>query len=97
MCGLEVVKWKIADLGQKIDPEAAEMLRRGYVDDGASGGSSDTVERLMGDEVWMDQKPSYTGTISLIFRPEHNYHRCGFYRRYLIKISFFGSEIIPSL
>ena len=36
------------------------------MDDGAGGGSSHTVERLMGTEIWSDGKPAYDGTISQI-------------------------------
>ena len=50
MAGLEVAKHKVADLGANIDPLAAQMIKKGYVDDGAGGGSKEDVERLIGDE-----------------------------------------------
>ena len=50
MCRLEVAKGKLADLGSSVDPEAAQMIRRCYVDNGVRGGSSATVDRLIGEE-----------------------------------------------
>ena len=51
MCGLEVAKRKLADIGQHLDPEVAEMIRRGYLNDSTGGGSLQTVRRLIGTDM----------------------------------------------
>ena len=33
VCGLKIGKHMVADLGKTIDPEASEMINKGYVDD----------------------------------------------------------------
>ena len=66
MCGLEVAKSKLADLGYTIDPEAALMIKKGYVDDGTGGGSKATVDWLIGEETWVDGEPRYSGTVAQI-------------------------------
>ena len=48
---LEVTLNKVAELGKSIDPEASEMIRDGYVDDGASGGEDEDLDWMMGEEV----------------------------------------------
>ena len=48
---LEVALNKVAELGKSIDPEASEMIRDGYVDDGAAGGEDEDLDRMMGEEV----------------------------------------------
>ena len=35
MCGLEVAKTKVAELGKDIDSEAVAMIKMTYVDDGS--------------------------------------------------------------
>ena len=74
---LELGKGKIADVGQEIDPQAAEQLEKcGYVDDVAGGGSEEDVKRMRGDlVVEQDGKLTFTGTVSQIldlasFRPK---------------------------
>jgi hypothetical protein len=42
------------------------MIKKGYVDDGAGGGSKKDVERLMGEETEVDGKLYYSGTIAKI-------------------------------
>ena len=68
MCGLEVAKAKVADLGNSIDPEFVVMIKKTYVDDGSGGGSKDTVNRLIGEEV-SDGKGNlnFMGTVAQIF------------------------------
>ena len=65
-CGLEVGKHLVADLGKTIDPEASEMIKKGYVDDVIAGGDEATVDRLVGTETWEEGKPSYDDTIPQI-------------------------------
>ena len=66
MCGLENAKVLVADAGKEIDEDAACMIKRGYVDDCAGGGSKATVDRLIGKETWEDGKPKYDGTVQQI-------------------------------
>jgi hypothetical protein len=66
--GLECAKKLVADAGREIDPEAAEMIAKGYVDDCTGGGSTETVDRLTGEETWKDGKPHYDGTVSRILK-----------------------------
>ena len=48
-CQLEVSKKKIAELGRDTDNEAVEkIIRDTYVDDGATGGSKEAVDRMVG-------------------------------------------------
>ena len=44
VCGLEVAKAKVAELGNTIDPEAVVMIKKTYVDDGLGGGTKNTVD-----------------------------------------------------
>ena len=68
MCGLEVSKTKVADLGQHIDSEAVAMIKMTYVDDGSGGGTTQTVDRLIGEESTDPQgNLTYTGTVAQIF------------------------------
>ena len=46
---LEVVKRKVADIGEAIDPAAAAMIKEGYSDDGVAGGTDQDVARMMGE------------------------------------------------
>ena len=55
-CGLEVAKCLVADLGVGIDSEAAEMLKKGYVDDIICGGDEAAVDRMVGTETWEECK-----------------------------------------
>ena len=64
--GLKVALNKVAEAGCSIDPAAAEMIRQGYVDDGIGGGAKEDVDRLMGEETWLEGKPSYSGTVPKI-------------------------------
>ena len=62
---LELVKGLAADLGEKLDSEASDQIRRKtYVDDGAGGGSRSQVDRFRGDFIDGD----YSGTLAQIFR-----------------------------
>ena len=62
---LELVKGLAAELGKEIDEEACRQIKKcTYVDDGACGGSRDTVERLRGNLV----DGEYTGTLARIFK-----------------------------
>ena len=65
-CGLEVAKHMVADLGKMIDPDASEMIKKGYVDDNIAGGDEAAVDRLVGKETLQEGKPSYDGTIPQI-------------------------------
>ena len=47
MCGLEVAKTKVAELGQDINSDAVTMIKMTYVNDGSGGGSKSTVDRLV--------------------------------------------------
>ena len=61
---LELVKSQAADLGQKIDMEASEQIRRHtYVDDGTGGGSREQVDRFRGEFV----NGRFNGTIPQIY------------------------------
>ena len=51
MCGLEVAKSKVADLGVSMDHVAVLRVKKTDIDDGSGGRLKDTVDRLMGDEV----------------------------------------------
>ena len=56
-----------AEAGVEIDPAAAgDMINLGYVDDGVGGGDQATVDRLVGEEGWVDDKPAYNGTVQKI-------------------------------
>ena len=68
MCGLEVAKTKVADLGKHINPEAVPMIKLTYVDDGSGGGTTETVDRLIGEESTDPQgNLTYTGSVAQIF------------------------------
>ena len=60
---LEVGKRRVANLGEAIDPQAAEQLRtQSYVDDSILGGSLEDVERMRGERT----DDGYTGTVAKI-------------------------------
>ena len=60
---LEVAKRRVVEMGDKIDPMAAEQLKNySYVDDSIMGGSAQDVARMRGDRT--DQ--GYTGTVPQI-------------------------------
>ena len=42
------------DLGEKIDPDAARMIKHRYVDNGISRGDWATASRLMEGETWIE-------------------------------------------
>ena len=48
--GLEVAKKKVGELGKEIDNETADIITRGYVDDGLGGGRDHVVRKLIGVE-----------------------------------------------
>ena len=61
---LEVAKQRAADVGEHIDPMAAQQIRKKlYLDDGANGGKPSDVERMKGKEISPGQ---YDGTIGKI-------------------------------
>ena len=63
-CLLEVAKQKVADLGKSLDLEAAtKIIQDTFVDDGVSGGSPESVNRMVGR---VDSTGNYSGTISEI-------------------------------
>ena len=67
--GLKVAKRKVADVGEAIDPAAAEMIKKGYSDDGVTGGTKQDVERLMGEHYDSEKDEFvYDGTIPQIVR-----------------------------
>ena len=65
---LEHGKNKAADAGEHIDPVAAEKIRRDmYVDDGGSGGTTEEIDKMVGNvTVTEDGKFSYDGTVTQI-------------------------------
>ena len=63
---LEAAKRKCAEMGDKIDPIAAKRIRtQMYVDDGATGGTREEVERFIGKK---NSSGEYDGTIQEIFK-----------------------------
>ena len=50
--GLEVAKKKVAELGRNIDSQTADIIMRGYVDDGLGGGEEYVVKKLIGEELF---------------------------------------------
>ena len=66
--GLEVAKGMVAEHRRYIDPETADMLKRGYMDDRIGGGSIATVSRLIGDESYDEDTGHaiYSGTVAQI-------------------------------
>ena len=48
--GLEVAKKKVAEYGRSVDSQTADIIMRGYVDDGLGGGEEEVVKKLVGDE-----------------------------------------------
>ena len=62
---LECAKRKVSEIGEDIDPVASKRIRTDlYVDDGASGGTKQEVERFVGKK---DKKGKYDGTLQKIF------------------------------
>ena len=60
---LEVGKRRVANLGEGIDPQAAEQLKtKSYVDDSILGGSPEDVARMRGERT----DAGYTGTVARI-------------------------------
>ena len=49
--GLEVAKKKVAELGRQIDGQTADIITRGYVDDGLGGGQEYVVKKLIGPSI----------------------------------------------
>ena len=50
--GLEVAKKKVAEFGRSIDSQTADIIMRGYVDDGLGGGDEEVVNKLVGEEIF---------------------------------------------
>merc|ERR1712121_20306 len=48
--GLEVAKKKVAEYGRSVDDQTADIIMRGYVDDGLGGGEEEVVKKLIGNE-----------------------------------------------
>ena len=69
-CILEICKDLAAEAGEEIDPEAAKAIREDtYVDDGATGGTEESVSRMIGEVTEeKDGSLSYSGTLSQIFQ-----------------------------
>ena len=44
MCGLDVAIRRVATAGRHLDPEASDMIKQGYVDDGLGGGGKHPSE-----------------------------------------------------
>ena len=90
---LELAKEKIAELGKKIDLEASEKLvGDSYVDDHLSGGSSDSVDRMMGERITgEDGEITYTGTVPRILAEG------GFKAKSYIKSGESNPEILSSI
>ena len=62
---LEVAKRRVAEMGQDIDPVAAEQLQKySYVDDSILGGTKEDVDRMRGNRA----DGTYTGTVPQILR-----------------------------
>ena len=87
---LEVTEGMVAKLGRHIDSEAADMLKKGYVDDRIGGGSIDTVNRLIGDETYHKEtgRATYTGTVSQIM------YLSGFKLKYMIRSGELRPEVL---
>ena len=63
-CQLEVSKKMVAELGREIDHEAADkIINDMYVDDGATGGNKESVQRMVGKK---NDDGSFDGTIPQI-------------------------------
>ena len=63
-CQLEISTRKIAKLGEDIDKEAStKLIQDSYVDDGFSGGSKESIDRMVGTQ---DPGGKYNGTLSQI-------------------------------
>ena len=68
--GLEVAKELVANKGEDICVSTVAQLKRGYVDDGIGGGSSEMVEKLVGKETYDEEseKWEYSGTVAKIMK-----------------------------
>ena len=63
---LEIAKRKVSEIGEEIDPVASKRIRTDlYVDDGASGGTMQEVERFVGKK---DKKGKYDGSFDKMLR-----------------------------
>merc|ERR1711973_573540 len=49
--GPEVAKKKVAEYGRPVDSQTADIIMRGYVDDGLGGGDREVVDKLVGEEI----------------------------------------------
>ena len=77
--GLDVAKHLVAAAGREIDPAAAGMIERDYVDDGFGGGDEDDVLRLMGEIEDENGDRKYRGTVPTIME------KGGFYIKYMVR------------
>ena len=50
--GLEVAKKKVAELGRSVDGQTADIIMRGYVDDGLGEGDEHIVKKLIREELF---------------------------------------------
>ena len=63
---LELTKKAAVEEGRHIDPEVAEQMEKGYVDDGLGGGKREIIERMVGDVEEIDGQLHYSGVVSQI-------------------------------
>ena len=66
--GLEVAKKKVAELGRRIDEQTADIITRGYVDDGLGGGRENVVRKLIGEESFHPPEEDVNCAQSLSYR-----------------------------
>merc|ERR1711872_313854 len=66
--GLEVAKKKVAELGKQVDEQTAEIITRGYVDDGLGGGPEYVMQKLIGVETFCPLEEEINTTQTLSFR-----------------------------
>ena len=68
-CILEIYKDLAADAGQHVDSEAAKAIKEDtYADDGVTGGSEETVTRMISEVIKeKDGSLLFSGTFSQIF------------------------------
>merc|ERR1711867_258098 len=66
--GLEVAKKKVAELGKQVDEQTADIITRGYVDDGFGGGPEYVVQKLIGVESFCPLEEEINTTQTLSFR-----------------------------
>ena len=62
--GLEVAKKKVAEFGRYVDSQTADIIMRGYVDDGLGGGDEEVIKKLVGDEIFGTGPLEETGGVT---------------------------------